>query len=214
MSSDTQRPDVPRLLALRFSLRSLLLWMTLLCGLLALLVSVSLGPAIVIASVALLIGAHVVGNALGTRLRDQAPRITDTAAGRGLAPAATQVSAAVLPVTSLRNKQRLSRTTPVVASVAALLGSLVGGVVLAWFNYPQGTLAGLVVGGLSCGFLGGFVGFLAGSFLEIFGPAWTEAASLAPDPPRRPRPARVRRGTARPTLRARLASPLRWLVRR
>ncbi|MFO0897458.1 MAG: hypothetical protein U0836_08550 [Pirellulales bacterium] len=209
MSSDPQRPDVPRLLAPRFSLRSLLLWMTLLCGLLALLVSVSLGPAIVIASVAVLIGAHVVGNALGTRLRDQAPRITDTAAGRCLA---TPV-AADLPVTSLRNKQRLSRTTPVVACVAALLGALVGGVVLAWFN-PQGTLAGLVVGGLSCGFLGGFVGFLAGSFLEIFGPAWTEAASLAPDPPRRPRPARVRQGTGRPTLRARLASPLRWLARR
>src|SRR6185436_7779817 len=77
MASDPHLPDVPRLLALRFSLRSLLLWMTLLCGLLALLVSVSPGPAIVIASVALLIGAHVVGNALGTRLRDQAPRITD-----------------------------------------------------------------------------------------------------------------------------------------
>jgi hypothetical protein len=114
----------------------------------------------------------------------------------------------------LRNKQRLSRTTPVVATAAALVGAVAGGILLAWFNAPRGTLAGLVVGGLSCGFLGGFVGFLAGSFLEIFGPAWTEAASLAPDPPRRTRPADSGQATNSPPRRARLPRPWRWFARR
>jgi len=206
--------DASRLLAARFSLRSLLLWVTLLCILLGLVVSVPLGLAVVIVCVAMLVGAHVVGNALGTRLRDQAAtRPRGLSGGPSLAPT-TQSRPTALPVTSLRNKQRLSRTTPVVATAAAVVGAVVGGILLAWFNSPRGTLAGLVVGGLSCGFLGGFVGFLAGSFLEIFGPAWTEAASLAPDPPRRVRPTVESAGPAPSPRFALLSRSLRWLARR
>jgi uncharacterized protein YcfJ len=194
----------------------LLLWVTLLCVLLGLVVSVPLGLAVVIVCVAVLIGAHVVGNALGTRLRDQAatrPRET-TAASPPSIDSLIRPVAAALPVTSLRNKQRLSRTTPVVATVAAVAGAIVGGILLAWFNSPRGTLAGLVVGGLSCGFLGGFVGFLAGSFLEIFGPAWTEAASLAPDPPRRARMSKDGGATRATHPIKRFSRVWRWLARR
>ena len=169
----------------------------------------------------MLVVAHIVGNALGTRLRDQGrgalqrtpepPRVWPVKGGQ------SPPTSPALPVTSLRQKQRLSSTMPWVAGLAALVGAMAGGLLLAWFNYPRGTLAGLLVGGLSCGFLGGFVGFLAGSFLEIFGPAWSEAASLAPDPPRRKRRARA---VVRPTPETEAAAvPPRarrfgWLARR
>lgn len=191
MPHESQPNDSSGLLVPRFSLRSFFVWITALCGLLAVLVSVPLGPAVVIAGVGMLLVAHIVGNALGTRLRDQGrgalQRSPEPPKDRPAAGAHSPLATASLQVTSLRRKQRLSSNVPWVAGSAALAGAMAGGLVLAWFNYPRGTLAGLLVGGLSCGFLGGFVGFLAGSFLEIFGPAWSEAASLAPDPPRRTR---------------------------
>jgi hypothetical protein len=181
--------ETPRLLEPpRFTLRALLGWVTALCALLALLVSLPRGLAWVAGGLAALIAAHVLGNSLGTRLRALGRGSQDRMPpDRPIAPASPIQSAPPLPVTRLGEKHRLSRTMPIATAAAATLGAVVGGLLLAWFNHPQGTVPGMVLGGLSCGFLGGFAGFLASSFLEIFGRAWNEAAALAPDPPRRRR---------------------------
>jgi hypothetical protein len=116
--------------------------------------------------------AHIGGNALGTRLRDHASRQHPPC----LADAASLAAARQGGLTAARLQQRtpLGKMIVVASGLGGLAGAAAGGALLVFWIHV--TLPGAAVGTLCSGIIGGFLGFLAGSFLEIAHDAWREAA--------------------------------------
>ena len=113
--------------------------------------------AVLIASVAM----HVAGNYLGTRLRDATDRDLadrrDLPAGRPPLP--------VMTPTHLQRRSGLGRLVPVSAGIGAVCGGTAG--TLSLLVLTASSPAGAALGGLSSAVIGGFLGFLAASFVEI-----------------------------------------------
>ena len=157
----------------QYRLRSLFLMIAVLAVLFA--VMGSIGP---IASAALLLfltmaGLHVAGNALGTTLRNEATdqfRWQDSTTAHAVASAGQLRSTARAP--------RLSEHTPLgwIKFAFCVVGGLAGGALgsLA-FGQLSDSPSQLAVGVLSFAVLGGFFGFLGGSFLAILLRAWDQA---------------------------------------
>jgi hypothetical protein len=93
------------------------------------------------------------------------------------------------PATRLRERATLGWIMVVASGLCAVAGGVLGTAVM-WFvawgkiGYPS-----LIVAGLSATVIGGFVGFLASSFLQVSLRAWSEA--LADSRPATP-PGRTR----------------------
>jgi hypothetical protein len=116
-----------------------------------------IAAAVLVASVAM----HVIGNALGTSLREATDR--DLRRVRAVAAAAEP-----LPrprAHRLEQRTSLGRLVPVSAGIGAACGGSAGATALvAWTSC---TTAGAVLGGASAAVIGGLAGFLAASFVEI-----------------------------------------------
>jgi hypothetical protein len=129
-----------------------------------------LGPlcsAVVIWGV-VLVAAHVAGNACGTQRTGAAPQ------RRAALP---PVARAIWEMRATRLRQHhgpgLSMFVGILLGAAA--GGLVGTLAL-WGVYREQFGAGPVgVGGVSSAVVGGFLGFLAASFLQVTKRAWQEA---------------------------------------
>jgi hypothetical protein len=157
----------------RFTLRQLLLAMTALSCLFGLMTAVGLWWSMAILLFLSLVLAHVLGNSLGTRLRDRASRcvLVDKMASREFAaPVRLQVAAPQ----RLTQRVRLHRITLVMAIGAAVVGAMLGGAGL--FNlYPDASLAAIGLGVVSSAVLGAFAGFATSSFLSVAQQALREA---------------------------------------
>jgi hypothetical protein len=156
------------------------------------------------ATLAALVAAHVVGNAIGTRLRDEVspqwnprpdvPRwdgrrgfrerevtrgvpAEGTGGTRG-APATNADGTPSVPATAeerrLHQRTPLGRIIHLTSAGAALVGALMGGAALAFWTSTS--FSGWVVGTLSSAVVGGFVGFLLACFLEMTIRAWWQAS--------------------------------------
>jgi hypothetical protein len=138
-----------------------------------------MAAAVLLASVAM----HVAGNAIGTRLREATDR--DLARPRGLS-ADTAAGLPQLPVSSPSHLQRhssLGRLMPVSAGIGAVCGGTAGAVALVWLT--GSSPAGALLGGGSSAVVGGLIGFLGASFVEIVRTSLREslAAERASAPP-------------------------------
>jgi hypothetical protein len=124
-----------------------------------------------------LVGLHVVGNALGTRLRDE------------ISPAGDQEADAISRLAA-QSPLRFERSHSVsglykrarlgwLVHVATVIGALTGGSLGVSFlvNFENTSTRGLIVGAASSGVLGAFFGFLYGSFLKTWLSAWWQASS-------------------------------------
>lgn len=116
-----------------------------------------IAAAVLAASVAM----HVIGNALGTSLREA----TDRDLRRVRAAAAAAPTLPRRQAHRLEQRTSLGRLVPVSAGIGAACGGTAGATALvAWTSC---TPAGAVLGGVSAAVIGGLVGFLAASFVEI-----------------------------------------------
>jgi hypothetical protein len=114
--------------------------------------------AVLLASVAM----HVAGNAIGTRLREATDH--DLALRRNT----SQPAAAPLPAsgpTHLERRSSLGRLVPISAGIGAACGGTAGTLSLLWLT--ASSPAGAVLGGGSSAVVGGLLGFLGASFVEI-----------------------------------------------
>lgn len=116
-----------------------------------------LAVVVVVASV----GAHVAGNALGTRLRDAADR---DPARFGTRPLVTVVPAPSRP-SRLERRTSLGSLVPISATIGGCCGGVAGAVALR--ALADSSLAGALLGGVSSAVIGAFFGFLGASFVEI-----------------------------------------------
>lgn len=119
--------------------------------------------------VAASIAAHVAGNALGTKLRE--------ATDRDLFKTGPRPQAVMLPLprppANLERRASLGSLVAVSAVIGGLCGGLAGSVML--YRLAGSSLAGAVLGGVSSAVIGGLIGFLGASFVEIVRTSLREA---------------------------------------
>ena len=131
-----------------------------------------------------LIAAHVAGNALGTKLRDQANKQI-LAASDPPADVHRGERAACAPAQRLVERTGISGAAIVVTLIGAGLGGSLGGSAVTAANWNQITLAGIAVAVFSAAVLGGILAFLASSFLLV-------GSRAARSPPPRPPPGKLK----------------------
>jgi hypothetical protein len=135
-----------------------------------------MAAAVLLASVAM----HVAGNAIGTRLREATDN--DLALRRTTALPASAPLPASGP-THLERRSSLGRLVPISAGIGAACGGTAGTLSLLWLT--ASSPAGALLGGGSSAVVGGLLGFLGASFVEIVRASLREslAAERAATPP-------------------------------
>jgi len=157
----------------QFTLRMLLVAITLAGALFAVLAAIGAVWSVAILFLLTLIAAHVLGNSVGTRLRDNSPRTP------WVGPAETShrpVADFATTPRRLAQRNRLHWITAVIATSGALAGGYFGGSALA-ASYPTASSAAHTLGYVSSGVLGGFLGFVVSSFVSVARQAWHDAQS-------------------------------------
>ena len=134
-----------------------------------------MAAAVLLARVAM----HVAGNAIGTRLREEADR--DLAGRRDIS--LPQPALPTPQPTHLERRSSLGTLVPVSAGIGAACGGTAGATALLWLT--ASSPAGALLGGASSAVLGGLLGFLGASFVEIVRTSLREslAAERAATPP-------------------------------
>lgn len=167
---------------LQFRLRTLMLVVTA-CGA-ALAVMNAIGPvwSAIAIFFALLVMLHVVGNALGTRLREEAT--ANAALESDPPPVFPAENFAPPPAKRLALHKPLGWGIAVVTAIGVLGGGTLGEILFT----GHATHAGLIVGTISAGILGGFAAFVASSFLRVGLAALWQAHCDKPAPATRERP--------------------------
>jgi len=174
--SDYRRPLRPP----QFTLRALILLVTLLAVLFSL---VNVLHPIVMAGLillVLLIAAHVAGNVIGTRLREVGDRPV-TKDGREIPPRRFNPAvdrASFAPPTDLARKISLGLPLLLVTTTGALAGGFAGGT-WAWLATGADQWLSIAIGAIAFGFLGGFGSFAAFSFTQVLLGAWWQASRSA-----------------------------------
>jgi len=158
----------------RFGLKQLFIYVSFVCILLAAMVIVKGIAALAVLLVALVIGAHVLGTALGTRLRDKADNQRND-----LSPHSSFLigHSSFSPTPSLwhgRNRDALRRL-PLLIAAGIAFGGVAGGIFLAYAIGSRTSIAGVMIGALSLAVVGGWIAFIASSFYAIFRDGLREA---------------------------------------
>ena len=142
-----------------------------------------LGVAVLLASVAM----HVAGNAIGTRMA--AATDLDISRQRGWGWPASPAHQLPPPAShALLRRAPLGRLVPVSVSLGAACGGIAGSTALLMLT--ASSPAGALLGGLSSAVIGGLLGFLVASFVEVVRTSLQEA--IAAEQPTPPRPAAER----------------------
>ncbi len=163
----------------QFSLRSLLIVISLVSGLFALLSVLPPLWSFAAIWVGLLVMAHVSANAWGKRtfepgaLRpgDTPPRLPTPLAG-------STVKAAEPQSILLRRQATLERSRYVATVVSAAIGGLIGCVVLALIHLPQASIAACAVWTCASAIISGIAGFVGSGFWQVVTRSSDELAPL------------------------------------
>jgi hypothetical protein len=157
----------------QFRLRTLLGLVAAAGGLCAVLVNIGPLWSTLVLWTGLLVAAHVAGNACGTKRTTARPTRTRPLLG------SVRLSLN-LRATRLRQRNGPGPLMLVGVGVGALAGGVAGTVVLWAVYWDTFGLGPVGVGGASSAVVGGFLGFLSASFVEVAGRAWQEASGELP----------------------------------
>jgi hypothetical protein len=168
----------------RFTLRTLLVVTALVAVGLAVWQAVGPTVALMLLTVFLAISLHVVGNALGTRLREQgtmgtADAVADDSLPAGACPRRTTgpplAAHQFAPTTRLSRRASLGWPPLMVASSAGVLGAVVGGRISQQMYPDAATWQALAVAALASGALAAMFAYWVSSWLHVFLTAWWQA---------------------------------------
>jgi hypothetical protein len=127
-----------------------------------------------------LIGLHVAGNALGTRLRSSSTTVTNdserssTQEGR-IGPGKDDFA----PPTKLSYKSSLGWPLSIATCAGVVIGALVGYSAMSYFYGDRLEIGAIVIGEIAAMALGGFWFFWCWSFAQVVLNAWWHAHSSA-----------------------------------
>jgi len=151
----------------RFGLRSLLLLVGLLCVALAAIKVVSwlsLGMGLLII---LCIAAHVFGNSLGTKLREQSRQTEGDGGPDATHRPSDRATVAFAPTTGLSERRPLGVIVVVVVGLGMLGGAVLGYWLLGMALEERANWANMTLGTAAFVVLGGFSGFAICTFLKV-----------------------------------------------
>jgi len=157
----------------QFRLATLLAAMAAISAVFAVMHTVGIGWSLVMLLFVSLVSAHIAGNALGTRLRDQATAECRVAARLPI----VQTPAATIVVGDGRRwieRTKLGWLTIACAALGAVVGGSLGACVGMAYEQQQ-TAAGMALVTCSLATVGGLMGFLASSFFIVLRRAMGEA---------------------------------------
>ena len=180
-STNTERPS-----RFRFGLRSLLLLVGLLCVVLATIKVVSWLSLVMGLLVVLCIAAHVFGNSLGTKLREQSRSSDDDASHDPARGSADRVTVTFAPPTGLSQRKPLGVVVIVVVALGMIGGAASGVWLLGMALEERATWANMSLGTAAFAVLGGFSGFAISTFLKVVVGANLEAWRDSKVAPARP----------------------------
>jgi hypothetical protein len=157
----------------QFRLRTLLIAFVGISALMA--IAAKIGPvwSTAIAWTALLIGAHIVGNAWGSKATSQTSARLRAGTQDDEQPVAGPIEYA--PATRLHRSGGVGWSTVVLTALGALAGGGAGAAILISIYAEQGVYVGIAVGIFSAAIIGGFLGFLTATSLGMTLRAWREA---------------------------------------
>lgn len=163
----------------RFSLATLMIAMGIVSTLFAVMAAVGPVPSLLLTLFLGLAAAHVIGNAIGTSLRDQttAAYVEHAPLQREQLPSCTTSQTGPLLATG-----GVSRGLRTCTAVGASLGGLLGGSTLAFANWDHINPAGIALGALSSAVLAGLFVFLVTSFVTTCRRAIRDALSASEAP--------------------------------
>jgi len=151
---------------LQFSLRGLL-WLMALCSVLfAVMLAVGMVASLFLLLIVGLVVAHILGNAIGTRLRDDASHRRDQSLPQG-AGAASSSPIAAQSHSELRQRRPLGLGLLVFITAGAIAGALLGRFLFFYLPWQHGQTPDAAVGIGSCAVLGAIGGFMASSFFKV-----------------------------------------------
>jgi lysylphosphatidylglycerol synthetase-like protein (DUF2156 family) len=159
---------------------STMMWLTALVGVcMALVTYIGAWAAMVVGLFVLMIGAHVVGNALGTKLRRSGDSLSgkESAPGPGSSALARPVSESFAPTTHLRDRKSLGLPVLIATGVGFLVCGLLASLLLPQVLDPKPTWEAVLAGAIACGVLGALVTFAGFSFLQVTIKALWQATS-------------------------------------
>lgn len=174
MPSATPNDQRPPLEPPRFRLRTLLLAIGGLCVLLTILSSLSPYGMFAGVMLVLLVIAHVVGAAIGHRLRDHGDQVPASAADSSERYRPVD-AAEFAPATRLGGKRRPGRLVMGMTIAWAILGAAGGAVLLVVLNGERSNLVNISSGALAFAVIGAIWGFALASFLQEMLSALSEA---------------------------------------
>lgn len=135
-----------------------------------------LGSAIAILFL-LCVAAHVVGNAIGTRLRDIGSQPTsDSKAPHGRRRFRDVMPSEFAPMSRLRERSSLGKRNIVITVCGAMIGGVLGGAALQWLSAGHSTWQIIGLGICASAVLGGIWTFAASSFIQVMLSAWFHAS--------------------------------------
>lgn len=159
---DGQRPG---LRAPQFGMTTLLSVMAGLCVVFAVWAAGGAVLAFVVVLLLLAVFAHVAGNAVGTKLKENGghrPR------KKNAQPRAVELSGEhYAPATKLGEKSSLGLTIFVMTVVGFLIGAVGGGGLLTYLNWEKVIWPSIALAAIACGVLGGLAGFMTSSFIHV-----------------------------------------------
>lgn len=150
----------------QFSLRTLFWLMAILSALFATMVAVGVVWSLMLLMVVGLVVAHVLGNAIGTRLRDDDAGRRNQSLPPGVQPQPRSVSTAKA-AQELRVRKPLGQLLLIFIAAGALSGAMLGRFVLIHSQWQPLPTSDAIVGISSCAVLGAIAGFMASSFFKV-----------------------------------------------
>jgi len=150
----------------QFSLISLLVAITAVSIIFASYQLLGAAAAFILALLTVAVAAHVIGNSLGTRLRDIG-NASKQVAHAGVKQRGDVSESDLAPVTRLHHVASLGRPLVVCTGIGAVAGLISGLLLFVWANWEQASWSASSLGVAAFIFLGGFFGFLLSSFLQV-----------------------------------------------
>jgi hypothetical protein len=177
----------PQLPVLRFSLKHLFCWVT---GVSVLMAALAAAPAgmspLALLLAVLAVALHVIGTAIGTRLRAhandrrawEARQLCPDNLGDGPPPTpSTCFTAESRPRSPLSGHSQPLRRLPLCLVAGAILGGCLGVAILTVTIGNRTTAAGVAVGAVSIAVMGAWLAFVAASSWAIFRQGWRDAVA-------------------------------------
>lgn len=158
----------------QFRLRSMLVWVAALSGLFAIMHLIGAVWSAMLVWFLILASAHVTANFWGTHVapRTRQSQLGDTWPDSGVPEPHFNV---VPGAERLRESRQPGWPMLVATVVGVLVGGLLGALVMVSLRFDRVGYSGVAVGTVSAAIVGGFLGFLSGSFAVIASRAWGEA---------------------------------------